>query len=241
MQQVIIDHGLPLASALVLISALGIPTGIPVRLVLVAIGAFVARSLNEMVFAWLLLVLADFVGTMTLMFAARHGGARILQRYAAPYEAQARITLDRWRARLGHHDPLVVFVLRLMPGIRFLLVLGGGALGLRPRDFAFGALPSGVIWIGLPLWLGWIFRENLAALPDEILQYGGFAVAIIALVIGGIAYWRYQRRHHLPIPEANTSEIGPNELLVDAVVDRAEVGEPRHGAAGSTKREQIPR
>ena len=202
-QDSLVQHGLPLAALLVFISSMGIPTGIPVKVVLIAAGSLVVQSPRELAVAFVLLVLAEMAGTMTLHTAAGFLGSRLPDRLEKT-QLSAQAALDRWRVKLGGRDVLAIFVLRLVPVVRIGLTVGAGALGIRTRDFVLGALPAAMLWIGVPLGLGWIFRENVQELEEYIDRTLGPVVGGIAviLVIALLVTWKKRRKSPDAAPAA---------------------------------------
>ena len=193
-EQALVEHGVPLAALLVFISSMGIPTGIPVKVILLAVGSLVVTDPRHLAVAFVLLVLAEMAGTMSLHTAAGFLGSRLPDRLEAT-QLQAQNALDRWRQKLGGRDVLAIFVLRLVPVVRIGLTVGAGALGVRTRDFVLGAVPAAMIWIGLPLSLGWFFRDDIQALNSAIDQTLGPVVGGIAviLVIAALVIWKKRR------------------------------------------------
>lgn len=194
MQDALVQHGLPLAALLVFISSMGIPTGIPVKAVLLAAGSLVVSSPRELAVAFALLVLAEMAGTMTLYTASSFLGSRLPDRLESTQQ-RAQSALDRWRAKLGGRDVLAIFVLRLTPVVRIGLTVGAGPLGVTTREFVLGALPAALLWIGLPLGLGWIFRENIHELEASLTSALGPAAAVILVValFAAAAVWKRRR------------------------------------------------
>lgn len=193
-QDALVRNGLPLAALLVFLSSLGIPTGIPIKVVLLAAGSLVVQSPRELALAYVLLVLAEMAGTMSLHTASQFLGSRLPDRLENTQKS-AQAALDRWRVKLGGRDVLAIFVLRLVPVVRIGITVGAGALGVRTRDFVLGALPAAMIWIGLPLGLGWVFRENIHELEAYIDRTLGPVVGGIAVVlaIAAVVIWKKRR------------------------------------------------
>jgi membrane protein DedA with SNARE-associated domain len=194
MEQALVEHGLPLAALFVFVSSFGIPTGIPIKVVLLAVGSLVVRDPSQLLVAFVLLVLAEMAGTMSLHTASGFLGSRLPDKLENTQIA-ARASLDRWRARLHGKDILAIFVLRLVPVVRIGLTVGAGGLGLRTRDFVLGALPAAMIWVGLPLGLGWGFRENIHQLEQYIDQTMGPVVGVVVVIVLLVALgiWKQRR------------------------------------------------
>ncbi|MGI9254702.1 MAG: DedA family protein [Thermomicrobiales bacterium] len=188
------EHGLPLAALLVFASSMGIPTGIPIKVVLLGVSSLVLTDAKQLLPAYILLVLAEMAGTMTLHTAAGFLGSRLPDKLEAT-QIKAQSALDTWRVKLGGRDVLAIFILRLVPIVRIGLTVGASTLGIRTRDFVLGALPAAMIWIGLPLGLGWAFRDDIQQLEAYLSSTLGPAAGTILViaVIVGLVIWKKRR------------------------------------------------
>ncbi|MFM8594272.1 MAG: DedA family protein [Chloroflexota bacterium] len=182
MEDAIIRQGIPLAALLVYVSSLGIPTGIPIKVVLLAVGSAVVKSPEQLAAAFAVLVLAEMAGTMSLLYVSRFAGTRLPARLQATQD-KPQIAFDNWRVRLHGKDPLAIFVLRLVPLVRIGLTIGAGAFGIRVRDFVVGAFPAACSWMGLPLGLGWVFREDVARAEEWLAERLGGPLAVVVIVV----------------------------------------------------------
>ncbi len=165
------------------VSAAGIPTGVPIMVVLLMAGAYLIGSLPWLVVAIVAVAAAELAGTITLHLIARTGGIRLLERL--PRERQERVNraFDRWRGRLGGRDVAAIAVLRLIPFVRMGTTVGSGLLGTRLRDFVLGSAVAAVIWTGVPLSLGFAFRSQLETLEAYYAQ----TVATLPLLLGALS------------------------------------------------------
>lgn len=173
-------HGLPIVALIVFASAAGIPTGVPLKIVLLLAGAYLVGSLPGLAVAIAATAIAEWAGTLVLHGISRTGGVRLLNRVAANRQVAVQASFDRWRGRLGGHDVAAIAVLRLIPFVRMGTTIGTGLLGIRLRDFVIGAAVSAVVWTALPLSLGYAFRSSL----EEIERYYGSALDALPALLG---------------------------------------------------------
>lgn len=138
-------------------------------------GAYLVGSFPGLAVAILATAAAEFAGTLLLHVIARTGGVKLLERIASDRQVRVQATFDRWRGRLGGRDIAAIAVLRLIPFVRMGTTVGTGLLGIRLRDFALGAGISAVIWTGLPLSLGYVFRSNVSTVEG---YYQSIAAAL---------------------------------------------------------------
>ena len=132
------SYGLPIVALTLLFSAAGIPTGVPIHVVLMATGAYLIDSLPGLAVAIVALAAAELAGTLILHLISRTGGVRLLQRMASDRQERMQTTFDRWRGRLGGRDVAAITVLRLIPFVRMGTTASDRAIGsssapIRPR------------------------------------------------------------------------------------------------------------
>lgn len=187
----ILRHGVPLVALLIFAGELGVPTGIPAEVALVLAGAYAVHSLPGLVAGVALVAAADLVGTTVLHVAARTGGVRLLERFLPGREEGRAAMMERWRRRLGRHDAIVVFAVRLLPLVRMYIAIGSGLLRIRIRTFLFGAAPAALLWAGIPLVLGYRFRANVHGITERYTRASHaflFLLPVVGLVTA-LAWW----------------------------------------------------
>jgi membrane protein DedA with SNARE-associated domain len=181
-----LSYGLPIVALTLLFSAAGIPTGVPIHVVLLLAGAHLIGSLPGLAVAILVMAAAELAGTLVLHLVARTGGVRLLERMASDRQDRVQATFDRWRGRLGGRDVAVITLLRLIPFVRMGTTVGTGLLGTRLRDFVIGAGISAVIWTALPLSIGYAFRSKVTTIEGyyhSILDALPVTLGIASLIV----------------------------------------------------------
>lgn len=178
-QKLILEYGIYIVALLILTGELGIPTGAPAEIALLIAGSEVVNSVPELIFALVLVILSDVVGSTILHLAARTGGVRLLETITKRKSHDRSIT-HKWYERLGRRDALLVFVMRLIPIVRMWASAGTGLLRIPFRSFLIGSIPASIIWTGAPLLLGYLLRHRIHNL---ITQYG-HALNIVLIVLG---------------------------------------------------------
>jgi membrane protein DedA with SNARE-associated domain len=72
--------------------------------------------------------------------------------------------------------------------------IGSGILAIRFKDFLKGAIPAAFVWVGVPMAIGYLFREQVHEFAAEY-TYAAYAI-LFALpafgVISAIAGWVYR-------------------------------------------------
>ena len=157
-------YGLPLVTLVMFASATGIPTGVPIKLIMLFTGAYLVNSWQMLLPVILVMALAELGGTLVLHGIARTGGVKVLERIASDRQARVQASFEQWQRRLGGRDVAAITVLRLIPFVRMGTTVGAGLVGLKLRDFILGSAIAALIWAGIPLMLGYVFRANLSDL-----------------------------------------------------------------------------
>lgn len=181
-----LSYGLPIVGLILLASAAGVPTGVPIYVILMLTGAYLVGSVPALAVVILALAAAELAGTLVLHIISRTGGVKLLERMASDRQARVQTSFDRWRQRLGGRDIAAITVLRLIPFVRMGTTIGTGLLGIRLRDFAIGAGISAVIWTAVPLSLGYAFRSNVTTLEgyyQNVLSVLPMALGTALLIV----------------------------------------------------------
>ena len=184
-------YGLPLVTLVMFASATGLPTGVPIKLIMLFTGAYLVNSWQMLLPVILVMALAELGGTLVLHGIARTGGVKVLERIASDRQARVQASFEQWQRRLGGRDVAAITVLRLIPFVRMGTTVGAGLVGLKLRDFILGSAIAALIWAGIPLMLGYVFRANLsdleaayhAALGALPMTLGFLGLVICAFVL----------------------------------------------------------
>ncbi|MDI3340577.1 MAG: DedA family protein [Sphaerobacter sp.] len=187
----ILAYGVFIVAIIVFLGELGMPTGIPIEVGLLLTGALAVQSVPELAFAILLVTAADVAGGGTLYLVSRTGGVRLLDRVLRRFGRRSEEIIARWQQRLGGRDVAVVAVGRSLPLVRMYVSIGSGLLRLRPRDFLLGAVPGALLWSGVPILLGYLFRTNVNQLAAEYARISawGFAVMPAFSLVVAVGWW----------------------------------------------------
>lgn len=170
MPGLIAQYGLVVVALIIFTGEIGLPTLVPGEIALLLAGSQLVHSSTALVAAALLFGTVDLVATSTIHVAARTGGNRLLRRALRMLqrnEEQHEEIIASWRCRLGGHDPLVVFVTRLIPVFRFYASITTGLIRIRFEDFLSGAAPAALLWAATPLALGYALRGEITGIEGE--------------------------------------------------------------------------
>jgi len=192
----ILQYGIVIVALLVFVGELGIPTGIPMEVALLVAGGFAVHSAPQFIVGLIVVMLADFAGTVTLHLLARTGGARLLTHFLQSHERRSRELLGEWRERFDRRDIRMVFVGRLVPVVRMYMALGTGLLRIPFRDYVIGAAPASLLWAGLPLSIGYIFTAQVNQIAAQYTRIEHLALlgAPLLIALGVTIWWVYRER-----------------------------------------------
>ena len=182
-------YGLPIVTLVMFASAIGVPTGVPMKLIMLFTGAYLVKSWQMLVPVILVMALAELGGTLVLHGIARTGGVKLLQRIASDRQARVQTSFELWQRRLGGRDVAAIAVLRLIPFVRMGTTVGAGLVGLKLRDFVTGSAIAALIWAGVPLLLGYVFRANLS--DFEAMYHAAMSALPMTLGFLGLAICAY--------------------------------------------------
>jgi len=199
--------GLHGTAALVLLCVLlfaeeaGIPLPlVPGDVLLITAGLLIANgSLSPWVFLPAACV-AVLGGALTAYTWTRALGSARLATLAERLGATR--ALERASARLRSAGPVGIAVCRLLPGLRVYSTMVAGAVGVEPRVFLAGVIPSIVLWV-----TGFTLLGILVGVPAERVlshvQRLMFEGAVVA-AIGAVAYLGLR---HIPPIERHTNAL----------------------------------
>lgn len=187
----ILHYGVPLVALMLFAGEIGIPTGIPMEMMLLLAGAYAVHSLPELFLGLALVTLADLSGTTLIHVLARTGGTRLLTRFLHRHGARQSAAMERWRQRLGGHDVAIVFVGRLLPLVRMSVAIALGLIRIPVRHFLLGAAPAALLWAGTPLILGYFFRADVQAFEARYTAFSQVLLLALPVVglIGALVWW----------------------------------------------------
>jgi membrane protein DedA with SNARE-associated domain len=139
---------------IVFVEEAGVPLPIPGDLFIAAAGflAWHGKASGPAIVA--IVTIATVLGASILFTLAQHGGRPILQKIARRfgYTEEREYRVEQWLARRG--SPAVILG-RLVPGLRIVMTVVAGALGMRRSSFVVGTFFAGILWGTIYFWIGW--------------------------------------------------------------------------------------
>jgi membrane protein DedA with SNARE-associated domain len=188
MPALIAHYGVLIVVLVIFAGEIGLPTLVPGEIAILIAGVQVVHSVPMLIGTWVLFGVVDILACSSIHLASRTCGNRLLVRllrYLQPKKQRHEEIIEGWRRRLGGHDPLVVFITRLIPMFRLYASVTTGLIRIRFRDFVCGAVPASLLWAAIPLSLGYALRAKAGALEGQFPLMIHIVIAITPTVLVG--------------------------------------------------------
>jgi membrane protein DedA with SNARE-associated domain len=172
----------------------GIPLPVPGDLFIAAMGVLAHQGRASFAPTAAVVTTATVLGATVLYLVSRHAGrpllVKVMRRFGFTEAREQR--LEGW---LGRHGATAVVVGRLIPGLRIVMTVVAGVVGLRHRTFVVGTFFAGLIWSTIYFWLGWALGAGWERLADHVpldrlWPWLAGAAALLALAV----LWRWSAR-----------------------------------------------
>jgi membrane protein DedA with SNARE-associated domain len=139
---------------IVFVEEAGVPLPVPGDLFIAAAGFLAYRGEASGPAVVAIVAAATVLGASVLFTLARRGGRPLLQRYARRfgYTEERERRVERWLTRRG---AAAVILGRLVPGLRIVMTVVAGALGMGRATFVAGTVVAGALWGTIWFWIGW--------------------------------------------------------------------------------------
>jgi membrane protein DedA with SNARE-associated domain len=162
---------------------LGLP--VPEDAVLLTGGFLAHRGVVDYPVALAISFVGVITGDCSLFFLGRRFGTGLL-RYFGVMHPNSRKSIARMRAFMNRYGHRAVFYGRFLAGLRALVYLSAGSLGVPISRFLMYDLLGALISVPLVVSLGYIFGGEI----ERILHYlGGIQRALLIIVVLSIAIW----------------------------------------------------
>ncbi|HTN49950.1 MAG TPA: DedA family protein/thiosulfate sulfurtransferase GlpE [Burkholderiaceae bacterium] len=208
------QYGLWLVFANVLALQLGAP--VPAYPTLIVVGAVSARGDFSAAQVIIVAITASLVADLAWYFAGARLGRRVLRlmcRISLSPDSCVRQTEDiyeRWGA------PSLMFA-KFVPGFAAIATSMAGIVQTRLSSFVSFDAIGALLWSGLAVALGWIFRDAVGDVLDVLAQAGRWGLLGLALIlmlyVAVKAAQRYRLVRSLRMARIGVDEL--NEMMVD--------------------------
>ncbi len=173
------------AGLLVVLVLCGLGLPIPEDAVLLTGGFLAHRGIVEYPVALAISFVGVITGDCSLFFLGRRFGTGIL-RYFGLMHPGSRRSIARMRSFMDRHGHRAVFYGRFLAGLRALVYLSAGSLGVPVSRFLMYDLLGAVISVPLVVSLGYLFGGEI----ERILRYlGGIQRALLIIAVLSLLIW----------------------------------------------------
>jgi membrane protein DedA with SNARE-associated domain len=193
-QDVLSGGGLAVLFALVLAENLFPP--IPSEVILPLAGFLVSEGEMTVVGALVAATAGSTAGALILYTLGRYGGRPVLLRHGRLLRL-SRQRLDRADAWFDEHGPKIVFLGRMVPGVRSVVSIPAGMSEMPLVTFVALTLAGSAIWNAALIGAGWALGDNWERVTAAIESANVFLIAG-ALALVGLTVIRRRARARRP-------------------------------------------
>jgi membrane protein DedA with SNARE-associated domain len=189
---------------ILLLCGLGLP--VPEDVALLAGGFLVHRGIIQYPQTLMVALVGVVAGDNSLFYLGRRFGTGLVT-YLGLSRPRSKQQIERLKQFMHRHGHLAIFYARFLAGIRALVYLTAGSLGISPGRFFFYDALGAVISVPLVVSLGYLFGRQLETL---IRYFGGFEHLILIVVVMTVLV--YATRVLIPVrTRTNVPAPGPSE------------------------------
>ncbi len=204
-----VDHAVAVVFVLTLAARVGLP--VPAAPVLVVAGALAAVAHPSVLAAMVVAaVVANVLGDGVWFYAGRAFGYRFM-RLLCKISISPDSCVRRSESLITRWGGLSLVAAKFVPGVSVVAPPMAGALGMSTLRFLAYESGAALLWSGVFLGLGWLFREQIQALLEALANAGSVATAALVVVIAAMLARRYWRRRSVrqltDMPRASVDEL----------------------------------
>jgi len=221
-----VDHAVAVVFAVTFAARVGLP--VPAAPVLVVAGGIAAIAEPVLLFAMVAsTLLANVLGDAVWFYAGRVYGYHFM-RLLCKISISPDSCVRRSESLITRWGGLSLVAAKFVPGVSVVAPPMAGALGMSSWRFLAFETVAALLWAGVFLALGWLFREQIQAVLDALANAGGVATAALVVRRKARRWWR--RRAFLrttSMPRATIGELvtlmtrDPPPIVIDV---RGEAG-----------------
>jgi membrane protein DedA with SNARE-associated domain len=172
---------------------LGLP--LPEDVALLAGGFLVHRGVTRYLYTLAVSLIGVVTGDNSLFFLGRRFGMRIM-RYFGMGRPDYEKKMEWMRAFLARHGNRTIFYARFLAGLRALIYLSAGSLGVAPSRFFFYDLLGALVSVPVVVSVGYFFGNEI----EQVIKWvGGFDKVLVLAVVLSVAIYA-SRRYYVTRP-----------------------------------------
>jgi membrane protein DedA with SNARE-associated domain/rhodanese-related sulfurtransferase len=204
----LLQYGLALVFLNVLIEQAGLP--IPAYPTLIVAGAYVAPDTSSILALLGTGVAAAVIADSAWYLAGRSHGLRVLRMLCKVSLSPDSCVTQTESIFVRYGAPSMLFA-KFIPGFASVATAMAGAIGMRyPRFVLFDTLGA-VLWVGVAIALGQIFRDAIAEMLATLEDLGKYGLALLALALVAYIASKWWRRRQF-IRRLRMDRVSVDEL-----------------------------
>ncbi|HKV53566.1 MAG TPA: DedA family protein [Candidatus Binataceae bacterium] len=166
-----------------LLCGLGLP--VPEDIALLAGGFLVHRGITQYPYTLAVSLVGVVAGDNSLFFLGRRFGSQLVS-YFEIVRPHARERIGRWKEFMRRHGHMAIFYARFLAGVRALIYLTAGSLGVTPGRFFIYDMMGAVISVPVVVSIGYLFGRQI----ELIIGYmGGFDRLVLVAAAASIIFY----------------------------------------------------
>lgn len=187
-----VDHVLAVVFLATFAARVGLP--VPAAPVLVVAGGIAAIAEPVLLLAMVgATLLANVLGDAVWFYAGRIYGYRFM-RLLCKISISPDSCVRRSESLITRWGGLSLVAAKFVPGVSVVAPPMAGALGMSSLRFLAFEVVAALLWAGVFLCLGWVFREQIQEVLDALANAGGMATAALVAVVAVMLARRWWRR-----------------------------------------------
>jgi membrane protein DedA with SNARE-associated domain/rhodanese-related sulfurtransferase len=188
-----LQFGLGLVFVNVLVEQAGVP--VPAYPTLIVAGAYIGGDTWSMMALLATGVAAAVIADSLWYFTGRNYGMRVLRTLCKVSLSPDSCVSQTERIFMRFGAASMLFA-KFVPGFASVATAMAGAVGLRYWKFLLFDAIGALLWVGVAVWLGRLFREAIAEILDTLESLGkyGLLLVLVALIAYIASKWWRRRQ-----------------------------------------------
>lgn len=208
-----VDHALAVVFLITFAARVGLP--VPAAPVLVVAGGLAAVAQPVLLLTMVLAaVVGNILGDSVWFYTGRKYGYRFM-RLLCKISISPDSCVRSSESLITRWGGMSLVAAKFVPGVSVVAPPMAGALGMSSLRFLSFEAGASLLWTGIFLSLGWLFREQIQAVLDALANAGGVATVVLMLALAltlAVRYWRRRAFRQLTdMPRITVDEL--HELM----------------------------
>ncbi len=205
---VLVRYGYLVVFGWVFAEQIGLP--LPAVPVLLAAGAMAGTGRLSLALVLVLAAVASLLSDVIWYWIGRTGGGRVLG-FLCRMSLEADSCVRRTEESFSRRGARSLLIAKFVPGYSTAAPPLAGILRMGFLRFVVFTGVGGLIWAGLFIGLGWLFRHQLELVASYAVRLGGGLVALLAAALAAYIAWKYIARQRF-LRRIRIARITPEEL-----------------------------